>query len=339
MLVSISFNPSSSISFNYRQRACRDIPLLHPLYTPSRIPAAAELNTFRLASNKQQLDHIIDVNHPPGRSPIKPDIVAPYHLCPIPLFLLLPSLFFVMLSYDNPIIISGNSTTSASIAAVDMATNGSRIPGRVQAPQSVGAPALGNGSADATLASQTGKPTKSHHIFLVTGPAGVGKSSVAAYLSQSLGFPYIEGDEFHPLSNVEKMSNGIPLTDADRWDWLTALREESLRQIRAGSEGVVLTCSALKQKYRDVIRVAGYFDHSLLIHFIYLSAPEELLLERVSLRQNHYMGANMVQSQFDILEPPGPNENDVISIDVTRTLAEVQVDALAKARAIMATTD
>ncbi|CAI4216395.1 unnamed protein product [Parascedosporium putredinis] len=228
-----------------------------------------------------------------------------------------------MLSYDNPIIISGNSTTSASIAAVDMATNGSRIPGRVQAPQSVGAPALGNGSADATLASQTGKPTKSHHIFLVTGPAGVGKSSVAAYLSQSLGFPYIEGDEFHPLSNVEKMSNGIPLTDADRWDWLTALREESLRQIRAGSEGVVLTCSALKQKYRDVIRVAGYFDHSLLIHFIYLSAPEELLLERVSLRQNHYMGANMVQSH----------------IDVTRTLAEVQVDALAKARAIMATTD
>lgn len=135
------------------------------------------------------------------------------------------------------------------------------------------------------------------------------------------------------------MSNGIPLTDADRWDWLTALREESLRQIRAGSEGVVLTCSALKQKYRDVIRVAGYFDHSLLIHFIYLSAPEALLLERVSLRQNHYMGANMVQSQFDILEPPGPNENDVISIDVTRTLAEVQVDALAKARAIMATTD
>jgi len=132
------------------------------------------------------------------------------------------------------------------------------------------------------------------------------------------------------------MSNGIPLTDADRWDWLTALREESQRRIQSGSEGVVLTCSALKQKYRDVIRVAGYFDHSLLIHFIYLSAPEELLLERVRLRQNHYMGANMVHSQFEVLEPPGPNERDVISIDVSGTLNEVQEDALRKVSEILA---
>lgn len=132
------------------------------------------------------------------------------------------------------------------------------------------------------------------------------------------------------------MSTGIPLTDADRWDWLTALREESLRQIHAGSAGVVLTCSALKQKYRDVIRVAGYFDHSLLIHFIYLSAPESLLLARVTARQNHYMGANMVQSQFDILEPPGPNERDVISVDVSGSLEQVQQDALDRVLGIMA---
>lgn len=240
-----------------------------------------------------------------------------------------------MLSYDNPVLITGNSATAAPVAAVDMSANRSQVPGLVQGSQPATAQAIINGSADATLPVQDGKSTKSHHIFLVTGPAGVGKSSVAEYLSNGLNFPYIEGDEFHPPTNVEKMSNGIPLTDADRWDWLTALREESLRRIRAGSEGVVLTCSALKQKYRDVIRVAGYFDHSLLIHFIYLSAPEHLLLERVRLRQNHYMGANMVQSQFDILEPPGPNENDVISIDVTRTLAEVQRDALSKALEIM----
>jgi gluconokinase len=240
-----------------------------------------------------------------------------------------------MLSYDNPILITGNGAAPSSVTTVDMTANGVHNPGRIPGAHSAAAPATTNGSVSTTLTVQEGKMTKPHHIFLVTGPAGVGKSSVAAYLSSALNFPYIEGDEFHPAANVEKMSNGIPLTDTDRWDWLTALREESLRMIRSGSEGVVLTCSALKEKYRDVIRVAGYFDHSLSIHFIYLSASEELLLERVRQRQNHYMGANMVHSQFDILEPPRPNEKDVISIDVTRSLAEVQRDALTKAIEIM----
>jgi gluconokinase len=132
------------------------------------------------------------------------------------------------------------------------------------------------------------------------------------------------------------MANNIPLNDADRWDWLTALREESRAQLAAGSEGVVLTCSALKRKYRDVIRVAGYYDHSLLLHFIYLSAPEEVLLKRVGARQNHYMGAGMVHSQFNILEPPQADERDVIQVDVTRSLEEVQHDTLAKVKAAMA---
>lgn len=126
------------------------------------------------------------------------------------------------------------------------------------------------------------------------------------------------------------MSNGIPLTDSDRWDWLTSLRDESMRQINEGQTGVVLTCSALKRKYRDVIRVAAYYDHHLLIHFIYLDASEELLLQRVAQRQGHYMGANMVHSQFEVLERPTKNETDVISIDVSRTLGEVKEDALAR---------
>lgn len=131
------------------------------------------------------------------------------------------------------------------------------------------------------------------------------------------------------------MKNGVPLTDADRWDWLTALREESINRINEGSDGVVLTCSALKRKYRDVIRVAAYFDHRILIHFIFLSASEEVLLQRVSNRQGHYMGANMVHSQFDILELPSRDEKDVISIDVSRTLEEVERDALANVLDIM----
>lgn len=124
------------------------------------------------------------------------------------------------------------------------------------------------------------------------------------------------------------MSNGIPLTDADRWDWLTALREESLRHINAGSSGVVLTCSALKRKYRDVIRVAPYFSPGLHLHFIYLHAPAEVLLRRVADRRNHYMPASMVQSQLDILEPPAAEETDVLTVDVVRPLDEVMAEML-----------
>ncbi len=126
------------------------------------------------------------------------------------------------------------------------------------------------------------------------------------------------------------MANGIPLTDIDRWDWLTALREESLRQLASGAEGVVLTCSALKRKYRDVIRVAPYYSHDVVLHFIYLHAPESVLLERVGARQGHYMGANMVHSQFSILEPPTAEETDVISIDVSRSMDDILRETLDK---------
>ncbi|EHL02434.1 putative gluconokinase [Glarea lozoyensis 74030] len=147
-----------------------------------------------------------------------------------------------------------------------------------------------------------------------------------------MSLPYIEGDEFHPEANVKKMSEGIPLTDADRWDWLTQLREEAVKRIASGSQGVVVTCSALKRKYRDVIRVAPYYSHDVLVHFIYLHAREEVLVARVGARKGHYMPASMVHSQFGILEAPGKDETDVISVDVSGTLEEVEQDALAKIR-------
>jgi len=131
------------------------------------------------------------------------------------------------------------------------------------------------------------------------------------------------------------MSNGIPLTDADRWDWLTALREESLQLINAGNSGVVLTCSALKRKYRDVIRVAPYFAPNLHLHFIYLHAPEEVLLKRVAARAGHFMPASMVHSQFDILEPPTAEEVDVLGVDVTQPAEQVMAEALNKVLATM----
>lgn len=136
--------------------------------------------------------------------------------------------------------------------------------------------------------------------------------------------------QFHSQSNVDKMRHGEPLTDADRWDWLVALREASMRSLQEGAVGVVVTCSALKRKYRDVIRVAPYFIPDVQLHFLYLHAPESVLLERVTRRQDHYFGANMVRSQCAILEPPAEDERDVIAIDVTVEQDQICKDGLSK---------
>jgi gluconokinase len=119
------------------------------------------------------------------------------------------------------------------------------------------------------------------------------------------------------------MSQGVALTDADRWDWLIQLREEAVDALDAGAEGVILTCSALKRKYRDVIRVARYNDHDVRVHFIYLRATEELLTRRVAARVGHYMKPGMVKSQLQSLEEP-MKERDVHSIDVSGTQGEVR---------------
>lgn len=128
------------------------------------------------------------------------------------------------------------------------------------------------------------------------------------------------------------MEAGIPLTDADRWDWLTILREEAIKNVKAGSPGVVLACSALKRKYRDVIRVAPYFDQGIQLHFIYLRASEAMLQARVAARTNHYMHANMVHSQFTALEEPKDDETDVFIIDVNGAVEEVEKQALEMVR-------
>ncbi|KAI1474805.1 hypothetical protein K445DRAFT_315198 [Daldinia sp. EC12] len=226
-----------------------------------------------------------------------------------------------MLTYDNPVPVNGKHSAASMAASMNTIASNPKPINATMAPV----------TSNNTIAKTNGQPgPRYHHIWLVTGPAGCGKSTVAKHLSTALNLPYIEGDEFHTKANIEKMANGIPLTDADRWDWLTALREESLRKLADGAEGVVLTCSALKRKYRDVIRVAPYYSHDVVLHFIYLHAPEDILLERVGLRKGHYMGANMVHSQFSILEPPTAEETDVISIDVSRPMEDVLEDSLNK---------
>lgn len=124
------------------------------------------------------------------------------------------------------------------------------------------------------------------------------------------------------------MGAGIPLNDGDRWDWLIVLREEAVKHLETGASGVVVTCSALKKKYRDVIRLASLNDHDVIVHFIYLRATEELLLSRVKARKGHYMKDSMVRSQFEALEEPTEKEHDVLTVDVSGSVDEVELLAL-----------
>ncbi|OTA37295.1 hypothetical protein BTJ68_02701 [Hortaea werneckii EXF-2000] len=142
---------------------------------------------------------------------------------------------------------------------------------------------------------------------------------------------YSVGIAFHTAENVKKMREGTPLTDADRWDWLILLREEALKTLAASPdlEGVVVTCSALKRKYRDVFRLATYHNPDVLVHFVFLNASESLLMDRVRARQNHYMKDYMVRSQFESLEAPQKDETDVLSVEASGTSVEVQELALA----------
>ncbi|KAI4717525.1 shikimate kinase [Aureobasidium sp. EXF-10727] len=197
-------------------------------------------------------------------------------------------------------------------------------------------PMANSSSANAAVAASTAAVPQHRHIWIITGPAGCGKTSVAEYLSRTFALPYLEGDSFHPQANIEKMANNIPLTDADRWDWLILLRDQAVHALATGASGVVLTCSALKRKYRDVIRVASYNDSNVLVHFIYLSATQELLLQRVHGRVGHYMKDSMVKSQFEALEPPTVDERDVMSVDVSGDFASVQALAVEVVNQVMA---
>ncbi len=145
--------------------------------------------------------------------------------------------------------------------------------------------------------------------IVVMGVSGAGKSTVGAMLAERLGWPFEDGDAFHPPANVEKMRAGTPLTDEDRWPWLAAIAAR-IAAARAGGRGVVIACSALRRAYRDVLR-AGHAD----IRFLHLTGDPALIMARQAARQGHYMPASLVASQFATLEPP-ETEADVIDLDV-----------------------
>ena len=132
------------------------------------------------------------------------------------------------------------------------------------------------------------------------------------------------------------MSAGHALTDADRWDWLVILREQAILSLHStASPGVIVTCSALKRKYRDVLRIASYHNPAIEVHFIFLNATEAVLMDRVRARQNHYMKDYMVHSQFESLEAPMKDERDILSVDAGGSSVEVRNLAVAVFEKVM----
>ncbi|MFZ6050315.1 gluconokinase [Pseudomonas sp. CR3202] len=136
------------------------------------------------------------------------------------------------------------------------------------------------------------------NALVIMGVCGCGKSSVSDALCARSGATAIEGDAFHPAENIRKMSAGIPLSDDDRADWLNRLSDE-LRQAVAAGQRPVLTCSALKLRYRERLRAAVPG-----VGFVFLELTPEVAARRVADRPGHFMPATLIDSQFDALEPP-----------------------------------
>jgi carbohydrate kinase (thermoresistant glucokinase family) len=138
--------------------------------------------------------------------------------------------------------------------------------------------------------------------MVVMGVCGCGKSEVGRRLADRAGYRYVEGDDYHAATSVAKMAAGAPLDDADRADWLLTLQAK-IAQAAENSEGCVLSCSALKRRYRDVLRVG---DSALV--FLHLDGSPEVILSRMSARKDHFMPATLVESQFNDLERLGADE-------------------------------
>ncbi len=142
--------------------------------------------------------------------------------------------------------------------------------------------------------------------WVVMGVSGCGKSSIGLQLASALEVPFLEGDSYHSYANVAKMTAGVPLTDADRADWLLALHNE-IRDARLRSSGLVLSCSSLKRRYRDLLRSA---DPEL--RFAHLAGPRSLIATRMAARKDHYMPTALLDSQLATLEPLQDDEAGIV---------------------------
>ncbi|HEX3346590.1 MAG TPA: gluconokinase [Acetobacteraceae bacterium] len=149
-------------------------------------------------------------------------------------------------------------------------------------------------------------PELEPQVLVVMGVSGSGKTTVAHKLAERLGWPFLEGDDLHPPSNVAKMASGIPLTDEDRLPWLHAIAAWIDERL-AGHEPGVVTCSALKHAYRVIL--VGDRPH---VRIVYLQGGKALIARRLSNRKGHFMPPTLLDSQFATLEEPGPDEHPLV---------------------------
>ena len=152
-------------------------------------------------------------------------------------------------------------------------------------------------------------------MIIIFGVSGAGKTTVGKLLARELGWRFIEGDDFHPAANIEKMRSGYPLTDEDRWPWLEQLRQQIVRSLSTG-ENAVLACSALKRAYRDRLRVSDQ------VTFVFLRGDYALVEKQLRSRHRHFMSPELLRSQFADLEEPKPDE-DVVTIELGSTPEEI----------------
>ena len=163
-------------------------------------------------------------------------------------------------------------------------------------------------------------------VAVVMGVSGIGKSTIAGRLAAELGWEYQEGDALHPPENVEKMKGGTPLTDADRLPWLRRIAER-IDDWRARGRSGVVTCSALKRSYRDVI-VGACPD----VVVVYLEESPELIKQRLAQRRGHFMPPALLDSQFTVLEEPAADEKAIVA-DIAGTPEEIVNEIVAQLRA------
>ena len=153
-------------------------------------------------------------------------------------------------------------------------------------------------------------------VIILMGVTGSGKSTVGEALTQALGWPFYDGDDFHPPANVAKMASGMPLDDEDRWPWLQLLADGIGTWLGRG-ENAVLACSALKQAYRDIL-LGGRQQ----VHIVHLKGSKELIGGRLAQRQHRYMPASLLDSQFATLEAP----REAVEVDIAPSPAAIAAE-------------
>ncbi len=162
-------------------------------------------------------------------------------------------------------------------------------------------------------------PARRSLVAIFMGVSGVGKTTVGQVAAEHFGWSLFDGDHFHSPSNIDKMRRGIALNDDDRAEWLEALRTRIRRSLNEKRPAIV-TCSALKKKYRDTLRSGN--DGAI---FVYLRAERNLVAERIDARRDHYFGGNLLDSQYAALEEPG----HAFTINAAESLDRVTASAIA----------